>query len=81
MLGGDVPAAYVTAYWGKARPAGGGGPDWDPLANHCLDVAAAGEALLCAAIVAFLSARSALLLSLCVASYHPAIHLTFGIQG
>lgn len=41
-----MPAPHVTAYWGKARPSGSGGPEWHPLAYHCLDVAAAGEALL-----------------------------------
>ncbi len=34
-------------FWGKARPASlDNGPDWHPLAFHCLDVAAVGEALL-----------------------------------
>lgn len=43
----DVPA-YITRYWGKARPAEGQGPAWHPLAYHALDVAAAMEALLAA---------------------------------
>lgn len=34
-------------FWGKARPAAlDNGPNWHPLAFHCLDVAAVGEALL-----------------------------------
>jgi CRISPR-associated endonuclease/helicase Cas3 len=37
---------HVAAYWGKARRIGTTGPEWHPNAYHCLDVAAAGEALL-----------------------------------
>ncbi len=34
-------------FWGKARPAAlDNGPNWHPLAFHCLDVAAVGQALL-----------------------------------
>ena len=37
----------VLSFWGKARPlAPGRGPERHPLAFHCLDVAAVGEALL-----------------------------------
>jgi len=34
------------AFWGKARPISGDTPAWHPLVYHCLDVAAAAEALL-----------------------------------
>lgn len=51
---------YISCYWGKAQPASGDQPDWHPLAYHCLDVAAAGEALI--------SARPGLLKSLSLAS-------------
>jgi CRISPR-associated endonuclease/helicase Cas3 len=37
---------YVSAYWGKARPMSASVPSWHPLAYHCLDVAAAMDALL-----------------------------------
>ena len=37
---------FLTAYWGKARPATGSGASWHPLAYHSLDVAAAMVALL-----------------------------------
>ena len=33
-------------FWGKARPRLPDGPRWHPLAFHCLDVAAVGDALL-----------------------------------
>lgn len=33
-------------YWGKARPAAEGGPQWHPLVYHSLDVAAVGKVLL-----------------------------------
>lgn len=37
-----------TTFWGKLRPAPGGGSDleWHPLIDHCADVAACAEALL-----------------------------------
>lgn len=38
--------SYISGYWGKARRRGDKGPEWHPLAYHCLDVAAAGEAIL-----------------------------------
>lgn len=41
----SVPA-YVSAFWGKARPSGEAGPRWHPLAYHMLDVAAVARALL-----------------------------------
>ena len=37
---------FVIGYWGKARPRDVAAPEWHPLSYHCLDVAAAGEALL-----------------------------------
>ena len=37
----------VRSFWGKAQPSDPGrSPEWHPLAFHCLDVAAVGEALL-----------------------------------
>lgn len=39
---------FVADYWGKAHPANETCPRFHPLAYHCLDVAAAGEALLAA---------------------------------
>ena len=37
----------VRSFWGKAQPSDAGRrPEWHPLAFHCLDVAAVGEALL-----------------------------------
>ena len=45
-LGKVVAERFVADYWGKARPASATGPRWHPVAYHCLDVAAAGEALL-----------------------------------
>ena len=37
----------VLSFWGKAQPSDPGrSPEWHPLAFHCLDVAAVGEALL-----------------------------------
>ena len=37
----------ILCFWGKARPQDPDrGPQWHPLAFHCLDVAAVGEALL-----------------------------------
>lgn len=41
-------ASYIADYWGKIRAASNTGPSSHPLAYHCLDVAAAGEALLAA---------------------------------
>ncbi len=39
--------ATILSFWGKARPCNPDrGPRWHPLAFHCLDVAAVGEALL-----------------------------------
>ncbi len=37
---------WIGAYWGKAQPVPRAGYDWHPLAYHCLDVAAAADALL-----------------------------------
>ena len=37
---------WIVRYWGKARPRDDRGLDWHPLAYHCLDVAAAMEAML-----------------------------------
>ena len=37
----------LLQFWGKARSRNlGGGPEWHPLAYHCLDVAAVGDAFL-----------------------------------
>ena len=36
----------ILHFWGKARPHLPHGPRWHPLAFHCLDVAAVGDALL-----------------------------------
>ena len=41
-----MPPDFISHYWGKARRRGESGPEWHPVAYHCLDVAAAGEALL-----------------------------------
>lgn len=38
--------AYIRNYWGKAQPVAFDQPAWHPLAYHCFDVAAAGDALL-----------------------------------
>ena len=44
VIGGDVD---ILSFWGKARPCRANiGPDWHPLAFHCLDVAAVGQSLL-----------------------------------
>jgi CRISPR-associated endonuclease/helicase Cas3 len=39
-------ASFLGHYWGKARPAETGKHSWHPVAYHCLDVAAAGQAVL-----------------------------------
>ena len=36
----------TAQFWGKAQPQTPDGPQWHPLAYHCLDVAAVGEVLL-----------------------------------
>lgn len=42
----DANVRFIADYWGKAHPKIETGPRFHPLAYHCLDVAAAGEALL-----------------------------------
>ena len=70
-----APPDYISNYWGKAQPSIDGGADWHPVAYHCLDVAAAGEALL--------NARPQLLSALAHASGLPEIQarqwLLFGL--
>lgn len=56
------PTAEYLQFWGKARPADGGGPSWHPVAYHLLDVAASLEALLVARPVA--RARASRLLAI-----------------
>lgn len=39
-------APFISDYWGKAMPHSNSKMPWHPVAYHCLDVAAAGAALL-----------------------------------